>query len=99
MLKRVAIAIGLSSCSRRSYYRDPKTPQSDCELSVLPADNIWNVPVDQLSVDTNSATYVNAMGAASKPMRFRSGTWEGFSIGIPYTTVPGNQPKFTVDFW
>lgn len=101
MLKRVAIAIGLSLVLAPIVLSRPQAaPPTIASCPVLPADNIWNVPVDQLSVDTNSATYVNAMGAASKAHAdFGSGTWEGFSIGIPYTTVPGNQPKFTVDFW
>ncbi len=30
--------------------------------TVLPADNIWNTPIDQLAVSPNSSTYVNTIG-------------------------------------
>jgi len=32
---------------------------------VLPANNVWNTPVDNLPVDPNSATYVNSIGASA----------------------------------
>ena len=101
MLKRFALAIGLSLLLTPIVLSKPQAaPPTLAGCPMLPADNIWNVPVDQLPVDANSTTYVNAMGAASKAHAdFGSGTWEGFPIGIPYTTVPGTQAKFTVDFW
>jgi len=66
---------------------------------VLPADNIWNTPVDQLSVSPNSSTYVNTIGAATGVHAdFGSGLWDGGPIGIPYITVPGTQTKYPVSF-
>ncbi|MBI5567067.1 MAG: hypothetical protein HY870_19375 [Chloroflexi bacterium] len=48
----------------------------------------------------NSAAYVNTIGAnAHVHADFGKGLWESFPIGIPYTTVPGTQPAFNVDFW
>jgi len=66
---------------------------------LLPADNIWNVPVDALPLDPNSATYINTIGA-SRTMHadFGSGTWDGGPIGIPFITVPGTQPRVAVTF-
>jgi len=67
--------------------------------TVLPADNIWNTPVDQLPVAPNSSTYVNTIGAATGVHAdFGSGLWDGGPIGIPFVTVPGTQTKYTATF-
>src|SRR6266404_953903 len=67
--------------------------------TVLPANNIWNTPVDQLPVSPNSSTYVNRIGAGS-PLHpdFGSGTYNGGPIGIPFITVPGTQAKYSATF-
>jgi len=71
-----------------------------CDL--FPADNIWNTPVDTLPVDANSAAYINTIGANSYVHAdFGSGEWppgSGSPIGIPFTDVPGAQPKVSVSF-
>ncbi len=65
----------------------------------FPADNIWNVPVDTLPVDRNSAAYVATVGPDRTLFAdFGSGTFNGGPIGIPYTTVPANQPKVGITF-
>ena len=40
---------------------------------ILPADNIWNTPVDKLPVHANSAAYISTMGAGL-PLRIASRT-------------------------
>jgi hypothetical protein len=66
---------------------------------VLPANNVWNTPVDSLPVDANSAQYVATMGASTPAHPdFGSGLWDGGPIGIPYMTVPGTQAKVNVTF-
>jgi len=66
---------------------------------VLPVDNIWNTPVDNLPVHANSAAFVNAIGAAAHfHTAFGSGTWQGFPIGIPFNLVSGSQPQTSVTF-
>ncbi|MBN1812059.1 MAG: hypothetical protein JXA14_09515 [Anaerolineae bacterium] len=66
---------------------------------VFPADHIWNVPIDDLPLDPNSAAYINTIGASTGlHPDFGSGTWEGFPIGIPYVVVPGTQAKSFVTF-
>lgn len=66
----------------------------------LPADNIWNTPVDTLPVDANSSAYINTIGSSRHVHAdFGSGTWEGFPIGIPINIVTGHQPKSTVTFY
>jgi hypothetical protein len=67
---------------------------------LLPADNIWNTPVDNLPLDPNSNGYINTIGAGRHVHAdFGAGTWQGFPIGIPFNLVSGNQPKSTVSFY
>src|SRR5437762_12808894 len=66
---------------------------------VLPADNIWNTPVDQLPLASNSATLVATIGAGtSLHADFGAGIWDGGPIGIPFGTVPGTQTKYSATF-
>jgi len=66
---------------------------------VLPADNIWNTPVDALPVLANSATMVNTIGASRGfHADFGAGMWDGGPIGIPFVTVPGTQTKYPATF-
>jgi hypothetical protein len=62
---------------------------------VLPADNIWNTPVDTLPLDPNSAAYINTIGPSDNVHAdFGSGDWppgSGSLIGIPFIVVPSNQ--------
>lgn len=68
-----------------------------CE--VFPTNNIWNVPVDNLPLDSNSATYVSTIGAnASAHADFGSGLWDGGPIGIPFVVVSNSQPLVSVSF-
>jgi hypothetical protein len=67
--------------------------------TVLPADNIWNTPIDQLPLDVNSATYVATIGSGTTlHADFGSGTYNGGPIGIPFVTVPGTQTKYPATF-
>src|SRR4051812_16609705 len=66
---------------------------------VLPSDNIWNTPVNQLPVASNSATYVATIGAGTAlHADFGAGLWNGGPIGIPFVTVPGTQTKYPATF-
>src|SRR5260370_26886490 len=67
--------------------------------SVLPADRIWNTPVDQLLVSGNSSTWVNTIGATKTVHAdFGAGLYGGAPIGIPFITVPGTQTKYPATF-
>ena len=67
--------------------------------TVLPADNIWNTPVDQLPVAPASSTYITTIGAASTVHAdFGSGTYAGGPIGIPFVLVTGSQTKYPATF-
>ena len=66
---------------------------------IFPADNVWNTPIDQLPVDSHSSIYIATIGS-TKGLHPDFGTvWEGAPIGIPYTIVPGSQPKVGITFY
>jgi hypothetical protein len=74
-------------------------PPQVAGCDVFPADNVWNIPVDTLPVDTNSDVYVATIGAGEYVHAdFGSGTWEGAPTGIPYVDVSGGQDKVAVTF-
>ena len=66
---------------------------------MLPANNIWNTPVDTLPVLSNSASMVTTIGAGTGfHADFGAGIWDGGPIGIPFITVPGTQTKYPATF-
>ncbi len=69
----------------------------DCP--VLPADSVWNTPVDDLDVHPRSADWVAAIGA-DDPIHpdFGSGTYDGGPIGIPYDVVDADTERVPVTF-
>ena len=70
---------------------------ADCP--VLPADNVWNTPIDTLPLDANSSVYITTIGAdRNLHPDFGAGLWAGGPIGIPYNIVPGSQPKVRMAF-
>jgi hypothetical protein len=65
----------------------------------LPPDHILNTRVDHLPVHPRSNDYISSIGSEKQlKMDFGSGTWKGGPIGIPYTTVSGDQPKVPIHF-
>jgi hypothetical protein len=66
---------------------------------IFPADNIWNVPINNLPVDPNSNAYINSIGSATGlHPDFGSGLYNGAPIGIPFVVVPPGQTKVPVSF-
>lgn len=80
----------------------PATAQqtiSGCQ--VLPTNNVWNTPVDNLPVAASSnaiVAYINAHGGDNLHPDFGAGLWEGAPIGIPYVPVPNGQTMVPIDF-
>lgn len=65
---------------------------------VFPPDNPWNTDISKLPVHSNSANFINSIGA-EKPLHPDFGTvWQGAPNGIPYVIVKGDQPKVPVTF-
>jgi hypothetical protein len=75
-------------------------PPTLAGCDILPADNIWNTPVDNLPLDPLSDAYVATIGAtAHVHADFGAGEWppgSGAPIGIPYVDVPGDQPRVPI---
>ncbi|MBI1745237.1 MAG: hypothetical protein HYR55_01455 [Acidobacteria bacterium] len=67
--------------------------------AIFPSDNIWNTPIDCSPVDDHSALFIETIGAGTGlHADFGSGLWKGEPIGIPYVTVPGEQPGVSISF-
>ena len=60
---------------------------------VFPADNAWNTDVSTWPVHPNSANFLAAIGTGNLHPDF------GDIYGIPYTTVPGNEPRYPMSFY
>jgi hypothetical protein len=60
---------------------------------VFPKNNVWNVPIDKLSVHANSARIIQTVG----PDRNLHPDFSA-SGGIPFNVVPANQPMVPITF-
>ncbi len=88
----VLLAVGMTNISAQ-------TGPTLAGCPVLPADNVWNTPIDNLPVDLNSSAYISTIGASlNLHPDFGAGLWDGGPIGIPYNIVPGSQPKVRMGF-
>jgi hypothetical protein len=58
----------------------------------FPTSSLWNTRIDNAPVDPNSDNYINFIGGSvGLHPDFGAGLYNGQSIGIPYTVVPGTQ--------
>ncbi len=66
---------------------------------VFPIDNIWNTPVTDLPLASNSSAFINTIGP-SRGLHpdFGAGTWNGGPIGIPFNVVDASAPNVNVSF-
>ena len=97
--RRAAISITLLATVSLFAAGPADAQQTIGQCSILPANNIWNTPVDTLPVLSNSSSMVNTIGASTGfHADFGSGTWNGGPIGIPFITVPGTQTKYPATF-
>ncbi len=65
----------------------------------LPADNVWNTPVDRLPLDPRSDDYVASIGrSGTVHPDFGSGLYDGGPIGIPFVVVVGSQARVPIVF-
>lgn len=81
----------------RSIYAQQMT---DYNRQVFPPDHALNMPIDNLPVHPNSATYIKTIGADTRLHPDFGDTWddEGTirSMGIPYNVVGSEQPLRTI---
>ena len=66
--------------------------------NVFPANNVWNMRVDNLPVHPNSANFISNMSPATTLHPDFGTVWDGAPNGIPYTTVTGNQANVPIIF-
>jgi hypothetical protein len=64
---------------------------------ILPADNVWNTPIDKLPLDSHSLEYVKNIGLDA-PMHADFGSDKYGYYGIPYNIVPQGQAKVPISF-
>jgi hypothetical protein len=62
---------------------------------VFPRDNVWNTPIDSLSVSPKSDTYLAAIGLSAK---MHPGFGQTLDNGIPYTEVTATTKPVQVEF-
>jgi hypothetical protein len=88
----VLVAAGASAAPA-----DPLPEAPGCRI--FPSNNHWNRRVDHLPVHPRSRKIVASIGRQQTlHPDFGSGTWNGGPIGIPYTTVEGDQERVPVTF-
>lgn len=88
----LVVALGAAAAQGRPVPGAPACPMT-------PADSFWHADVSALPVHSQSATWVSSIGTtAGLKADFGAGQWNGGPIGIPYTTVPGTQPRVPVSF-
>ena len=63
--------------------------------AMFPADNPWRQDISQLPVRRNSAAWVRSVGLRTD---LHADFGENQSYGIPYETVPADQPKVPIRF-
>lgn len=79
--------------------REPGFVPSVGGCDLFPVDSYWHADVSQLPVHPRSDDWVDSIGADARlKADFGSGLWNGGPIGIPHTTVDGDQPTVPVSF-
>ncbi len=94
----VAVMCGwLVSGSSRPGSAAPVPGAPACPMT--PGSSFWHADVSALPIHTQSPGWVSSVGTTAKlKADFGAGVWDGGPIGIPYTTVPGTQPRVPVSF-
>ena len=92
-----ALVLGLATSVSVPATSKPLPEAPSCPI--FPANNHWNLPVNRLPVHPRSKRILRSIGLDEHVHPdFGSGKWDGGPIGIPYTTVPGDQEKVPVSF-
>ena len=92
ILARLAL-LGLASAGALA------TAQEIGGCKIYPPAHIWNTRVDRLPLHPLSDIWIATVGS-DRTLRadFGSGLFNGGPIGIPFLTIPGNQPRVPVSF-
>ena len=99
MTRAAASGVVLAVALAVAFPRPADAQQVIGGCSVLPANNIWNTPIQNLPVLSNSSSMVTTIGASTGfHADFGAGVWDGGPIGIPFITVTGSQTKYPATF-
>lgn len=91
----LVLVVGVASTVPAFGRRLPDAPR----CPVFPADNHWNLRIDDLPVHRNSDAIVRSIGLdEGLHPDFGSGKYNGAPIGIPYVTVGRDQRKVPISF-
>ncbi len=97
MARTTMLLIFAAACgggSSNNNHPDAGPPPNLGSCPILPANHIFNTPIDSLPVDPNSATYITAIGG-SRTLHLDLGTQTDQSAsdyyGIPYNVVHGGS--------
>jgi uncharacterized repeat protein (TIGR01451 family) len=66
--------------------------------TILPPDNVWNVPIDKLPVHPDSDAYIANINLDETTLHADFGSFQYGYFGIPFNIVPQNQTKVGVTF-
>lgn len=66
--------------------------------NVFPANNVWNMRVDNLPLHPNTANYIANMSPSTTLHPDFGTVWDGAPNGIPYATVTAGQPNVAIKF-
>src|SRR5262245_60209965 len=91
-----ACACGGSGTSGSPGAGAPSSGGSLAGCPLFPADNAWNRDVSSDPVGPASAAYIAAMNGGSRLLHPDFGSDPTY--GIPWTTVPGSQPRVPMSF-
>jgi hypothetical protein len=92
MLLVLVVALTAAGADGRPVPGAPSCP-------LTPTDSFWHADVSALPIHAQSAQWVASIGSsAGLKADVGAGQWNGGPIGIPYTTVPGTQPRVPVSF-
>jgi len=97
---RTGLAAGSENRSepRQSGGRGPVLQTRFGAVEIFPADNPWNLRIDELPVHEKSRIWIQSAGAGT-PLHPDFGTvWNGAPNGIPFVVVSSTQPGRPVDF-
>ncbi|MEO8215674.1 MAG: hypothetical protein ABI718_01180 [Acidobacteriota bacterium] len=89
------ILLSASALAQTGPVRGGALPQP---LPVFPKDNWWNTDISAAPLDANSSSYITFIGATRGLHPDLGGDAGSGIYGMPYITVPGNQPLEPVVF-
>ena len=65
---------------------------------MLPADNVWNTPINRLPVHARSSQFMKSIGTTVRVHPDFGTVWNGAPNGIPFVVVAGSQARVPVTF-